>query len=411
LTDAPDETAPSPPLRPSQRRQRLFGRIAVVLASVLAMVVLTGLAVRLAALTPMGRDFVAARLEGLPLGSIGKLHIEGLEGDLGGDFTLRRLAIVDAKGAWLDARGVHIRWNWLALLVRRAQIDALFVDSVLVSRPPAEAPRASGLAGALPVTIVLHDVRLRLETLPAISVQRGLFQVAGRLDLARHGGLGGELHGKSLLHPGDGLDCQFNFGLRKRLLLVARAREAQGGAIAGLAGLPANQPFLLDANADGGSDHGQVHVKALSGAMSIAQIDGGWTKAGGAGQGRISLAASRWTAGWMRQVGPEVRLFGDGRGLGEDRYDLTLQTTSDNATVLLAGVLDAKTLSSPGGLRVKASVNDLSRIVATPAMGRGALTGVWSGGLANWKLAGDLSVEKLAAAGYGLGRVAGLARG
>jgi translocation and assembly module TamB len=407
LTDAPAEPTQPPPLRPSQRRRRLFRRVAVVLASVMALIVLAGLTVRLAALTPMGRGFVAARLEGLPLGSIGRLHIEGLDGDLGRDFTLRRLAIVDAKGAWFDARGVRIRWTWTALIVRRAQIDSIVADSALISRPPAAKPTGPGLAGPLPVSIVLDDVRLRLETLPAISAKRGLFQVAGRLEMARRGGLGGELHGKSLLHPGDGLDSRFNFGLDNRLLLIAQAREAQGGAIAGLVGLAADQPFLLDAHADGASDHGQVHIKALSGARSIAQIDGGWTKAGGAGQGRISLAASHWTAGWMRQFGPEVRLFGDGRGLGAERYNLTLQAASDNATVLLGGVVDAKALSSPKGLRVKASVNDLSRIVSTPAMGRGALTGLWSGDLENWKLAGEVAVEKLAAAGYGLGRVAG----
>ena len=407
MTDASEATAEPPPLRPSQRRRRLFHRIAVGLTAVLTLVVLAGLAVRLAVLTPPGRAFVVSRLEGLSLGPIGRLHVEGLEGDIAHKFSLGRLTIFDTQGVWLDARGLRVRWEWPALITRRVQVDALVVDAILVSRPPAVQPTAPGPPGPLPVSVVLDDVRFRLETLPAISVKRGLFQVAGQLNIARRGGLGGELHGKSLLHPGDGLDSKFNFGLNRRLLLDAQVREAKGGAIAGLAGLPADRMFRLDAHADGAPDHGRLHLTILSGAESVAQVDGGWTQAGGAGQGRASLAASRWTAGLQKAFGPQVWLHGDGRGLGKSRYDLTLQAATENATLTVGGGIDAKAQSAPKGLRVKASVNDLSRIVSTPVMARGALTGLWCGDLRTWTLIGDIAVEKLAAAGYGLGRVAG----
>lgn len=368
---------------------------------------LAGLAARLAIRTPAGRAFIAARLDGLTLGPIGRLHIEGLDGDAGREFSLRRLAILDAHGIWLDARGVRVRWQWPALLARRVRVDLIVADSVLISRTPVLAAGGVGPSGAMPVSVVLDDIRFRLETLPAISVKRGLFQVAGRLDVERRGGLGGELHGRSLLRPGDALDSRFNFGLNKRLLLDAQAREAQGGAIAGLAGLPADRTFVLAAKADGAPDHGQLHLKVLSGADSVAQIDGGWTRASGAGQGRVSLAASRWTAGWMRAFGPEVRLAGRGRGLDGARYDLSLKAASDNATFALGGVIDANTQSSSKGLKAQANVNDLSRIVSEPVMGRGALSGILSGQVGNWRLAGEVSIERLAVAGYSLGRAAG----
>ncbi len=404
MTDDPSEAATS---AKAPRARRWARPVGVAVAVILGLFVLAGVAVRLAVLTPEGRAFVAARLEGLSLGPIGKLHIEGLEGDVARDFTLKRLAIADTRGVWLDARGVRVQWDWTALLARRVKIDALVAESILVSRPPALAPSSTSPPGEMPVSIALDDVRFRLETLPAISVKRGLFQVGGRLVVGRRGGLGGELHGHSLLHTGDGLDARFNIGLGRRLFLDAQAREARGGAIAGLAGLAADQTFQLDAHADGAADRGQLHLKALSGSESVAQIDGAWTPAGGSGQGRVSLAASRWTVGFLRAFGPEVRLNGDGRGLGAERYDLTLRAASDNVAIVLAGILDAKSQSSAKGLKTRVDVADLSRIVAAPAMGRGAIDGTLSGDIGSWRLAGAVNVQQLAATGYSLRQVTG----
>ncbi|MDR3510795.1 MAG: translocation/assembly module TamB domain-containing protein [Caulobacteraceae bacterium] len=407
MTQPPEDPAKPSPLRPSQKRRRLFRALGVAVAAVVCLVAVAALTVRYAVLTPAGRAFVVARLDGLPLGPVGKLHVEGLEGDLWRDFGLRRVEIIDARGAWLDARQVQVRWEWPQLLVRRVHVDELTIQDLLISRSPLVTPSAGPPSGPLPVSLTLDEVRFRLETLPAISVQRGLFQVAGRLDVERRGGLGGELHGRSLLHPGDGLDGRFNFGLHRRLLLDAQAREARGGAIAGLAGLPADRTFYLDAHADGAPDKGRLHLKAQSGDQSMAQLDGGWTTAGGSGQGRISLAASRWTASWMHAFGPELRLNGAGRGLGHNRYDLTLAAASDNATLSAAGELDADRQASPKGLKVQASVGDLSRIVAAPVMGRGAFNGGLSGAIDDWRLAGQVAVERFTQSGYALARVAG----
>ena len=51
---------------------------------------------RYGAVTPQGRMFVEARANGLKLGRIGRLHIEGVGGDIWSDFTVRRLTIADA---------------------------------------------------------------------------------------------------------------------------------------------------------------------------------------------------------------------------------------------------------------------------------------------------------------------------
>jgi translocation and assembly module TamB len=405
LTDdvAPAEETP----KRSKPRRPIARGVLIGVASVLALLIVGVLGARLSLLTPQGRAFVQAKLEGLPLGPVGKLHVEGLQGDVLGDFAFRRLAIIDTKGAWLDARDVHIQWTWTALFVRRAQIDAIAARSVQLLRPPAMTVSPPGPPPRLPVSIAIGDLRFKLETLPAISVKRGLFNVTGRLRISRRMGLGGDIHSHSLLHADDGLDARFNFGIRNRLRLDAQAHEEGGGALAGLAGLSADKPFLLDAHANGAPDKGLLHLKILSGADPVAQLDGGWTQAGGSGQGRISLAASRWTSGVAHMFGPELRLSGAGKGLGHNAYDLTLHANSDNASINLAGVIDADKQASPKGLKTQIAVADLSRIIAQPAMGGGGVNGLLSGSPSDLKLAGALSVEKMAMSGYVLARVSG----
>jgi translocation and assembly module TamB len=403
------EVPSRPEAPPSTRRGRVTRWLAIAIAGVLALLVAAAMAVRIAVLTPAGRAFVVAHLEGLALGPVGRLHIEGLSGDVLGDFRLAHLAIVDPRGRWLDARGVHVVWDWKALLTRQVRINALSVDRVQVARQPVLTPSKPGPPGPMPVSIALERADMTLETLPAISMKRGLFQVAARLLITRRGALAGEVHGRSLLHAGDGLDTRFNFAVHNQLLFDAHIREADGGAIAGLAGLAADRPFVLDAHASGAPRQGVLHLRAYSGAEEIALVDGGWTPQGGAGTGRVSLAASRWTSGWMHQFGPQVRLAGHGRGLGHDRYDLALEAASDNAVLAASGVVDAGAQAVPAGLKIQARVNDLSRIVSTPAMGRGVLDGVLAGRAADWRLAGPISVERLGYAGYTLGRVSGTA--
>jgi len=56
------------------------------------------LSARFAILSPQGRLLVEAGANGLKLGRIGKLKVEGVEGDLMKDFRIRRLTIVDERG-------------------------------------------------------------------------------------------------------------------------------------------------------------------------------------------------------------------------------------------------------------------------------------------------------------------------
>jgi translocation and assembly module TamB len=395
------EPAPSSPPRKPRRWGRLASATLLALAS---LVLICAALVRFGPDTPAGRAFVTARLDGLQVGQFGRLHVEGLDGDLWSHFGVARLTIADRKGVWLDARRIAIRWRPIELLRRRAHVNDVDGQVRIIREPQFE---PSGIAGRQPVSVTIDRFNLDLETLPAASSARGLFATTGAFDLERNGAIAGAVQARSRLHPGDGLDARYDFGVHERLAVTAQAREAQGGAIAGLLGLPADSPFSLDAKAGGARGDGWLRLRVLSGQQQVATADGTWTQAGGQASGQVSLDASRFTAPLLRALGPQLRFTAAGRPAGGRRYGVALVTRTDNATAQAVGVADADTFTSDSGLAVQASVTDLRRIVAAPAMGRGALTGQLKGGWNDWRLVGAAAVEQLNLGGYGLARVAG----
>jgi autotransporter translocation and assembly factor TamB len=79
----------------------------------LALVACAVLVVRFGVVTSGGRSFVESLLDDARLGPFGRVHVEGLEGDVWGDFTLRRLTINDAhEHGWTPDRSVCVGTGW-----------------------------------------------------------------------------------------------------------------------------------------------------------------------------------------------------------------------------------------------------------------------------------------------------------
>ena len=381
---------------------------AVLGLAVLVLLVALGLATaRYGVLTPQARLLIESRASGVKLGRLGVLEIDGLGGDVWRDFTIRRLTVSDQKGVWLEADGLAVRWSYGFLLGRRLQVDAATAQSVRVLRRPALGPSSRG-SGAQPVSIDVKSFAFPVETLPAFSTQRGLYAVEGRLSLQRGGrGQTGAVSVKSLLHLGDFLNLNFDLGTKHPLLVDAKALEAKGGALAGALGLPANQPFSIDAHAEGTGPSGRLDLELHSGDRRPAWAHGGWTAEGGVIAGRVSLAASSLTAGYVRMAGPEAVVAAAARRARSGGYGVGLRITAPNLALVAEGPADPVTLSSTQGLKLAVLVPDLSRIVTSPKMGSGRLQGVVSGDPSHWRLLGTASVERIETDGYRLASASG----
>ncbi len=212
-TPAPKAPAPEAPAAVRRKRRSAAAWAALFAVAMVALVAIVGVATRYGVLLPQARGLIEARTAGLKIGRFGRLKIEGLEGDLWRDFRIRRLTIYDEKGTWLQANQVSVKWRYLPLLRRRLEIDELRAAQVQVIRRPTLAPKT--VSRAAPLSVFIADGRARVETLPAFSVRRGLFDAAFKLDVERAGGQKGEAVLTCLVEDPDGIIVQFDERLHR----------------------------------------------------------------------------------------------------------------------------------------------------------------------------------------------------
>ncbi|MES2034504.1 MAG: translocation/assembly module TamB domain-containing protein [Pseudomonadota bacterium] len=379
-----------------------------MLISLLAVLLVGGAALvtRFGVNSAPGLLFVEARASGLKIGRYGKLKIEGLRGDLWRNFTVRRLTITDEKGVWLEANNLAVKWRYHELFVRRFHADNVYAQQVRILRRPTLTPKT--VSKGLPVSVVIEDMRGNLETLPAFSFRRGYFDVVGGLDISRGGPTIVHLGAASRLHLGDKLSLALETGKNTPLLIVADANEAQGGALAGSLGLPADQPFLLRARAGGLGGEGRFELLTTVGATTPAEAKGTWDASGGSASGRISLAASTLTQGYARMLGPEIRFAGSGARAKSGLYAIDARVDGETVSVTAKGEADiGKRLTGKDGVAVTLATSSLQRLTNDAVKGQARTQGVLTGNADSFAYTGALNASDFSLAGYTLGRAQG----
>ncbi|MGE5566988.1 MAG: translocation/assembly module TamB domain-containing protein [Parcubacteria group bacterium] len=408
MSDAAPPAAPEPPLA---KRGRLHPALWAIIVSVM-IVVLVALGVigtRYGLVSSPGRLFVESRLSGLKLGRIGRLKIEGLQGDVFRDFTVTRLTISDEKGVWLEGRNVHVTWHYGELFFRRFHADQVVAQKVTLIRRPTLTPK--GKSKELPVSFVIDSMKARIETLPDFSYRRGLFDFSMRLKVERKGGDSGHIEAHSLLQGADFLRADFDVGRNKSLNVVADAREDNGGAIAGALGLPVDKPFALSARANGTTAVGRFAVVARSGDTTPINALGAWNGNGGSAAGRLSLASSSIMKDWVGKLGPEAKFSVGGRKRPDGAYALDGKIDADNLHVTFKGPADliARRLT-PAGLAVTLDTGSIQRLFGGVEEAKAHAAGVLKGGWSDWTYSARLDGRDFTIGSYRLASLSGPAQ-
>ena len=389
-------------------RSRSLPKAIVAICAIVA-IVLAGLLLttRYGVLLPQGRLLIEARANGLKLGRFGKLRIEGLSGDVWRHFTVRRLTISDEKGVWLEAKNLDVTWRYAELLRRKLHAQAITAQQVTLLRRPTLTPKQK--SRGLPVSFDIDHIKARLELRPAFSYRRGVYDVSGDLDVQRgRGGQQGRIAAASLLHAGDHLNLQFDLGKTRPLLLLADIHEAQGGALAGAAGLPADQPFDLKARATGKESQGRLTAVATSGAAKPLEMQGAWTPQGGQANGRVDLTASTLTRKLSARLGPQALFVITGTKAEPTLYDLSARAQSANLTVVAKGKGNiGERRIGPKGLALTLDTANLSKITGGPEMGPARAAGLLTGTADDARFVGTVAVDRLRLGSYGLDRISG----
>lgn len=389
------------------KRSALPKTITAVAVTLLLLLVGALAITRYGVLIPQVRLLIEARTDGLKLGRIGRLKVEGLSGDIWRDARARRITIRDEKGVWLEANNVHVSWCYLELLRRRFDADLIEAQNIRVLRRPTLAPK--GKDRGLPLSFHIDKATTRLILEPAFSNARGVYDLRFNVDVERKGGRSGKVSAASVLHAGDRLDLDFSVGHAGPMRIVADAVEAKGGALAGAAGLSPDQPFRLSVRANGAVSQGRFSAEATTGTVTPLHARGAWNPQGGQAGGRLLLTASTLTAPYAQRFGRDV-LFGiAGRKAREGAYALDARLRSDAMSLRAWGEGDlGKRQLGPRGVRLDAQAASLSKIVgAGPKLGATRVVGVVTGDAAAWKFAGSANVADVELGSYGLARISG----
>ena len=422
--DAEPPPAKSKPAKGAPRRRHWFRPhtplnwlLELGLVVLLAVGVLL-LAVRLAPLTPEVRQFIEARVNGMEIGPYGKLHVEGLEGDLWRDFTIREVSVVDDKGLWLEVDNLRVRWRYAELLRRRLHVRSLTADRTVVLRQPVAKPQKKPSAPGPAFSYAVDRIKTRLDLARDFSVAEGLYDAEGGFDWEALGPLRAKLDAESLLKHGDHFRIDAAFGPKDTIKLDADAKEAGGGAIAGLMGFDPAKPFDLTAHLDGRLSQGRLQAEAHSGALVPLKASGAWGPGGGGVSAHLLLGASHWTQYLVGGFGPEAELAiiakpqpnaqskAQPKATTGAAYNLDVRFITANIVIMGKGPFDVAKRASLG-MDLGVVVNDLHKLTPAPQMTAGKASGTLTGGLDDLRFAGQAEAHDLELWGWKLQRAAG----
>ena len=329
----------------------LFGGIG--LAVLVALVVLALVGGRMYLVSDPGRELVTTFVAGKKIGRYGRINVEGVRGDLFDDFTIDRVTVTDAQGVWLEARAVHVDWNWWPLVFRRFHATEVEAEVVrLIRRPEVEPPTTP--PGPQPLSIDIDRFAADIELLEGFSKEYGRWNLSGEADVPRRGARDVRILARSNTRPGDFLRLAATFGgdiAATRLNL--RAEEARGGPIAGALGYSPDQPFFATALVDGAV----VDAVVRTGDFTPLTVKGRYGDQQARISGYFDFSGSDLLAPFADRIGRTAR-FGFATLPDHDRDGLqgvAWRLIADNLQSSASGLVRVSDRSSPDGIRLSVS--------------------------------------------------------
>ncbi|KAF0187008.1 MAG: hypothetical protein FD163_283 [Hyphomonadaceae bacterium] len=300
-------------LKPRTRQQKVMDHLIQALGSANAFImffIIFGLLVvggiRYGAMTPDGKAFIVERFDGMRLGPMGTLQVQGLEGDFFTEFDLKYAAIKDQNGIWIEGRNFQVNWNFLSLLGRQVHINDIKAELINIHRRPILAPRRR-IIDSYALSLKIEQAQTPVQTFAAFSGVHGLWGLAGNLSLSHDKDLDVDFHIVSAKRRSDRANGNLLFQANLPMQGHVYAREAGGGGLGGSLGLNANLPLLIDAELRLDNDDGIISVVGFSGGQKLADVKGRWNEESGGGfAGVANFSASRFTSDLAERFGSMI---------------------------------------------------------------------------------------------------------
>lgn len=416
MTDLPppqDPEAEAPADTPAKKAKRKRTRLqwlafisGIVVASLVALIIVSAVGGRMYLVSDSGRDLITSFVAGKKISRYGRINVEGLKGDLFDDFTLGRVTVTDEKGVWLEAKNVRVDWSYWPLLLRRFHATEITADQIrLIRQPVLEPPTEPG--GPQALSIDIDRFSANVELMENFSKEYGRWTLSGDAAIPRKGPKSANVNAYSLSRKGDYLRLAAVMGEKPEdLRLNLRANEAQGGPIAGSLGYSPNQPFSAVAVVNGEI----VDVVVRTGQFTPLSVKGRYGKDEGARiAGYADFSGSELLAPFVERIGRTAR-FGFAAVPDRTREDwqgVAWKLTADNIQSSAQGMIRMKDRTAPDGISLELTTPSLSRLIGSPVAGASAYTGVFKGDAQTWTLQGSASLLAADIASYRATRISG----
>ncbi len=182
-----------------------------------------------------------------------RIGLNGLEGTLSSNVSLRSITLSDKQGVWLTIEKPQLVWSRASLLSGKVDIESLTAERIdYVRNPVADeslpAPEASPLAlPDLPVAVILNKLAIgRVTFAEQVFGLQAEASVDGKMVLDG-GSLDLDLAIKRLDGPGGELTTTAKYlADTKNLELLLRLSEPENGIMANLLNLQGNPPVALE---------------------------------------------------------------------------------------------------------------------------------------------------------------------
>lgn len=351
---------------------------------------------RFGALTNEGRAEIESRLDGMKLGNIGTLNIEGVEGDFFTNFKVKKISINDEKGPWIDGQNLEIAWSPIELFLRKIHVENAKFGYLKIYRKP----QIKKSGKKLNFTIEIDKLIALIETKEEVSVKSGLFGAALNLNINRNHNIEASGALISAKRRNDRIIFAISAIEKKPLLIKIDANEANGGPIAGLLGLP-NQSFSIFGNINASYKYGVLDISGQSANQNLIKINGNWNEIAGKIDGNANLALSKYSAPLAKLLGDRPTIFGQWRETKKDLlqknqfYNGEFSLIGQQSKISLNGDFNLKEKKIIDALNLSLRVNNLSQALNLNkiSIGNMVLDAKIGGGIKNYFIDGNYKIS------------------
>jgi translocation and assembly module TamB len=337
-------------------------RILIGLGIVLGLLVVLLIAARILVMTPLGAGLAERQLDGQSIGGLGVLEVEGLGGDLLSDARLRRLAIVDDEGPWLEIENLHVRWRPGVLIHRIVSLELVEADAVRLNRRPptgeqSQQARGGGWGFALDAASLPQ-----VELGEAVLGEAAVLAANVKLEADREGDLDIALDVRRTDIAGDVLTLSGTRDRSGRAELAAVLVAPAQGPLATLIRLP-SQTIRANASLSGDLSDGEGEIDATLDDAPFLAGSVSWDAEGASMTADVQLPAAPELAEIASRLGPSAQASVT---LGEERDGLrpaTLMLESEGLSGEAAGAVDIARRTAPEGLAVTLSSPQIDQLI------------------------------------------------